>query len=763
MSSSSKVDVSDLAAPAQSGAAVPSGSQNAPSIQARRGTDNAPPPTQPVGETTPLGKRACKVPGRFTQNSEESLTASDLYKRLNQSSMASMAGEPSRKRARPAGSIRAQPQMVAAQPSTSVPGSRVSKAGEPSQKRAKTAGRIQGLSQAPAAQPSTSGSSSQAVQVQDDAPQPSTSLGIQTDTPPTTHDAATMPEISENVDVGIQTVPQVDAPPQPSTSLGIQTDTPPATHDAATMPETSEHVAVGIQTTSSSQDEAAQTDSACFLEFSTTSSVSCSPPSVSNCETQTGAACSLEFTGVSSVSFTPVAVLDSATQAEDPVRSLELSEVSSESVSQEVAAPQDEPEEQPSTSSPNPARDALAALNQRTWTPTTPTSSSSVEPVARRLRSRAAETTPVVSRLPSSDEGCVAGRLQSKAVAPTHVASRSPSPIAHRLRRRGPANPEETAAELPPPKTREEFQERLKNLDQGSKGFIREWSRGEHLLDNTDAENVFISETGHEFMAKVETSHGVHLVKNKEGLKMKVPEDLDFHTVRDYIKTDKELSVINSNTQVPELMTMSKLLKEFGKTVRTAIYNLLSLEFAQTEDRLKKAFEEPAFVKSYSMIMKLEKALEDLKKKLGRKLRTAAGVDEKEKIEEKIKKINNQLKTMPKFQKFLLLSMSGSFTDIHVDFSGTSVFYHVIKGRKIFYVAPPTPENLELYKKIERHEFGDEWIGDMLFDQWVRIEIREGQTAMIPSGYLHFVYTPEDSIVIGGNFLMEKYVERQFE
>ncbi|EGT42216.1 hypothetical protein CAEBREN_24171 [Caenorhabditis brenneri] len=109
---------------------------------------------------------------------------------------------------------------------------------------------------------------------------------------------------------------------------------------------------------------------------------------------------------------------------------------------------------------------------------------------------------------------------------------------------------------------------------------------------------------------------------------MTMPEDLDFDTVRDNIKTDKELSVINSNTQLPELMTLSKLLNEFGKAVRTTIYNMLLLEFAQTKDRLREAFEEPAFVKTYSMVMKLKKALEDLKKKLGRKLRTATSQDE---------------------------------------------------------------------------------------------------------------------------------------
>uniref|UniRef100_A0A1I7V3U8 JmjC domain-containing protein n=1 Tax=Caenorhabditis tropicalis TaxID=1561998 RepID=A0A1I7V3U8_9PELO len=45
---------------------------------------------------------------------------------------------------------------------------------------------------------------------------------------------------------------------------------------------------------------------------------------------------------------------------------------------------------------------------------------------------------------------------------------------------------------------------------------------------------------------------------------------------------------------------------------------------------------------------------------------------------------------IPRYQKFFLISMKGSFTNIHVDFSATSVYYHVNTGKKIFYVAPPT-------------------------------------------------------------------------
>ena len=70
-----------------------------------------------------------------------------------------------------------------------------------------------------------------------------------------------------------------------------------------------------------------------------------------------------------------------------------------------------------------------------------------------------------------------------------------------------------------------------------------------------------------------------------------------------------------------------------------------------------------------------------------------------------------------------------------------------------------------MYKKYElnKEDKPNEWIGEKLFKEFRRVEIREGQTAFIPSGYIHYVYTPEDSLVLGGNFLMEKYFGLQFE
>ncbi|CAM9930392.1 unnamed protein product, partial [Choristocarpus tenellus] len=39
--------------------------------------------------------------------------------------------------------------------------------------------------------------------------------------------------------------------------------------------------------------------------------------------------------------------------------------------------------------------------------------------------------------------------------------------------------------------------------------------------------------------------------------------------------------------------------------------------------------------------------------------------------------------THTKVQYYCLMSQGGSYTDFHVDFGGTSVWYHVLWGKKV--------------------------------------------------------------------------------
>jgi len=127
-------------------------------------------------------------------------------------------------------------------------------------------------------------------------------------------------------------------------------------------------------------------------------------------------------------------------------------------------------------------------------------------------------------------------------------------------------------------------------------------------------------------------------------------------------------------------------------------------------------------------------------------------------------------------QLYCLMGTAGSYTDFHVDFGGSSVWYHVVRGCKMFLIAEPSAENFALY--MQWMNSGQKqlstFLPDMFIDkEWneltpvqrkkrrkptttskVRLlEVHAGQTLFLPGGWIHAVYTPVDSLVFGGNFL----------
>lgn len=118
----------------------------------------------------------------------------------------------------------------------------------------------------------------------------------------------------------------------------------------------------------------------------------------------------------------------------------------------------------------------------------------------------------------------------------------------------------------------------------------------------------------------------------------------------------------------------------------------------------------------------------------------------------------------PAVQYYCLTSCAGSYMDYHIDFGGSSVWYHIVSGRKEFCLILPTSENLIQYENWlcnpkQNHIF----LPDNIYDKNTirRIILYENQTMIIPSGYIHSVYTPIDSIVFGGNFLHGYDIEMQ--
>jgi len=89
--------------------------------------------------------------------------------------------------------------------------------------------------------------------------------------------------------------------------------------------------------------------------------------------------------------------------------------------------------------------------------------------------------------------------------------------------------------------------------------------------------------------------------------------------------------------------------------------------------------------------------------------------------------------------------------------------YHVVRGRKRFYIIPPSVINFQKYVKWAADASQEiTFLGHMTGDCQV-LEVCAGQTLLLPGGWLHAVYTPEDSLVFGGNFLLSSGVYRQLQ
>lgn len=117
------------------------------------------------------------------------------------------------------------------------------------------------------------------------------------------------------------------------------------------------------------------------------------------------------------------------------------------------------------------------------------------------------------------------------------------------------------------------------------------------------------------------------------------------------------------------------------------------------------------------------------------------------------------------YQKYCLCGMAGSYTDFHVDFGGTSVWYHVLRGQKRFYLIEPTTANLKAYEKWTCSKTQDSiFFGDVVGkENCFVVDLLAGQTLLIPGAWIHAVHTPLDSLVFGGNFLHSYNIIRQLQ
>lgn len=144
-------------------------------------------------------------------------------------------------------------------------------------------------------------------------------------------------------------------------------------------------------------------------------------------------------------------------------------------------------------------------------------------------------------------------------------------------------------------------------------------------------------------------------------------------------------------------------------------------------------------------------SLEVSKSRLGRLIRRPKAVRDMD-LQDAVWRDDDK-KAPPAVQFYCLMSVADCYTDFHIDFGGSSVYYHIVKGRKVFFFIPPTKQNLKKYEDwCLSPKQGHEWLGHQVKECY-RVDLYPGDTMLIPSGWIHAVWTPEDSLVIGGNFL----------
>uniref|UniRef100_A0A4W5KR77 [histone H3]-dimethyl-L-lysine(36) demethylase n=1 Tax=Hucho hucho TaxID=62062 RepID=A0A4W5KR77_9TELE len=222
--------------------------------------------------------------------------------------------------------------------------------------------------------------------------------------------------------------------------------------------------------------------------------------------------------------------------------------------------------------------------------------------------------------------------------------------------------------------------------------------------------------------------------EKKDGLGLEMPDsDFSVSDVKLFVGSRRMVDVMDVTTQKGIEMSMAQWRRyyETPPSERDKLYNVISLEFSHT--KLENLVKRPTSVDLIDWVDNMWPRH----------------------LKERQRDSTNSIIEMqyPKVQKYCLMSVQGCFTDFHVDFGGTSVWYHILRGGKVFWLIPPTPQNLELYENwVLSGKQGDIFLGDKAQD-CQRIELKQGYTFMIPSGWIHAVYTPEDTLVFGGNFL----------
>uniref|UniRef100_A0A3P8NNT8 PHD finger protein 8 n=1 Tax=Astatotilapia calliptera TaxID=8154 RepID=A0A3P8NNT8_ASTCA len=266
-----------------------------------------------------------------------------------------------------------------------------------------------------------------------------------------------------------------------------------------------------------------------------------------------------------------------------------------------------------------------------------------------------------------------------------------------------------------------------KPVKTGSAQFVRE------LRSRTfpNADEILLKPSGAQLTVEFLEEHSFSvpvMVLRRDGLGMTLPpSSFGVSDVEHYIGSDKQIDVIDVSRQCDLKMRLGDFVEHYNSPNRDRVLNVISLEFSET--RLSNLVETPKIVRKLSWVENLWP---------------------EESVFER-----------PNVQKYCLMGVKDSYTDFHIDFGGTSVWYHVLRGEKIFYLISPTPANLALFERWSSSSNQNEmFFGDQV-DMCYKCSVKQGNTLFIPTGWIHAVLTPVDCLAFGGNFLHSLNIDMQ--
>lgn len=269
----------------------------------------------------------------------------------------------------------------------------------------------------------------------------------------------------------------------------------------------------------------------------------------------------------------------------------------------------------------------------------------------------------------------------------------------------------------------------MKPLQAGTKLFVEELSK--RFFSSSD--DIVVKVSGKQLTLPYLNQSGFNqpiLVHDKEGLSISLPGPrFSVASVCQTLGHDVVLDVIDVQRQQTCKMTLDQFSRSFNDSQDDRVLNCLSLELSDTA--LVDVITPPLVARKLCWVNNVWPSCQTLQH------------------------------PKPQVQKYCIMSKKHSFTDFHIDFGGTSVWYHVFSGEKHFFLIRPTPGNLSLYERWMRLSTQSEtFLGDMV-DKCYKLVLKQGQTLFIPTGWIHAVYTPVSSLVFGGNFLHSLNIQLQ--